>query len=29
MGDADRSAFLSSPQVTEQFLTYLKGERRS
>jgi uncharacterized protein (DUF697 family)/GTP-binding protein EngB required for normal cell division len=29
MGSAQRNAFLDSPQVTEQFLTYLKGERRS
>jgi len=29
MGSAQRDAFLDSPQVTEQFLTYLKGERRS
>ncbi len=29
MGSAQRDAFLDSPQVTEQFLTFLKGERRS
>jgi len=29
MGSAQRDAFLDSPQVTEQFLTYLKGERRN
>lgn len=29
MGSEQRDAFLDSPQVTEQFLTYLKGERRS
>jgi len=29
MGSAQRDAFLDSPQVTEQFLTYRKGERRS
>lgn len=28
MGDADRDAFLSGPKVTEQFLSYLKAERR-
>ncbi len=28
MGSDQRDAFLDSPQVTEQFLTYLKGERR-
>lgn len=28
MGDADRDAFLSGPQVTERFLSYLKAERR-
>lgn len=27
MGDSDRAAFLSGPQVTEQFLGYLKGSR--
>lgn len=29
MGDSDRDAFLSGPQVTEQFLSYLKAERRA
>jgi hypothetical protein len=29
MGSAQRDAFLDSPQVTEQFLTFLQGERRS
>lgn len=28
MGDAEREAFLDSPQVTEQFLAYLKDAKR-
>lgn len=28
MGDAEREAFLESPQVTEQFLAYLKDSKR-